>query len=281
MATQLCGIIQLVRPKQWVKNAFVWAPLLFVGAFLNLAAVIKTLEAFLIFCIAASMVYIINDFKDIEKDKRHPKKSKTRPLASGAASKKSAVFLFLFLSFLLVVGYFALPSIFPAVAIYLALNLAYSFYLKHQPVWDIFCVAFGFVLRVWAGALALNVQLSEWMLITTLCLALFLVSVKRRQELKEQGTQSRAALAKYSVSLIDRYAEMSATGALLFYSLFVISQKPALAITIPLVLFGLFRYWYVMEIKNLGESPTDALFSDWQLPFVVVVWGIFCAVALL
>ena len=281
MATQLSGIIQLVRPKQWVKNAFVWAPLLFIGAFLNATAVLKTFEAFLIFCIAASMVYIINDFKDIEKDKRHPKKSKTRPLASGAVSKKSAVILFLFLSFLLVFGYFLVPSVFPAIAIYLALNLAYSFYLKHQPVWDIFCVAFGFVLRVWAGALALNVQLSEWMLITTLCLALFLVSVKRRQELKEQGTQSRAALAKYSVALIDRYAEMSATGALLFYSLFVISQKPALAITIPLVLFGLFRYWYVMEIKNLGESPTDALFSDWQLPFVVIVWGIFCAIALL
>ncbi len=274
------GIIQLLRPKQWVKNVFVFAPLLFVGAFTNWRAFSTVSGAFFLFCWASSIVYVLNDWHDIEKDRLHPKKSQTRPLASGVLQKKHALTVACVLLLGLFLGYFFLPQIFPALCLYLGLNLAYTLYLKHQPVWDIFTVALGFVLRVWAGALALEVQLSDWMLITTLCLALFLVSVKRRQELKDQGAQSRALLEKYSLPLIDRYAEMSATGALLFYSLFVISQKPALALSIPLVLFGLFRYWYVMEIKNLGESPTDALFSDWQLPFVVLAWVVFCAFVL-
>ncbi len=277
----LRAIIQLLRPKQWVKNAFVLAPFLFVGDFAHIDVFFNAILACGLFCLASSMVYVLNDWHDIERDKLHPKKSKTRPLASGALNKKHALFVLCVLSVLLAWGYVFLPQMFVAVGLYLALNGAYSLYLKHQPVWDIFTVALGFVLRVWAGALALNVVLSDWMFITTLCLALFLVSVKRRQELKEQGSQSRAILEKYSLPLIDRYAEMSATGALLFYSLFVLSQKPNLALSIPLVLFGLFRYWYVMEIKNLGESPTDALFSDWQLPFVVLLWVIFCAFQLL
>lgn len=277
----LRAIIQLLRPKQWVKNAFVLAPFLFVGDFVHIDVFFNAVLACGLFCLASSMVYVLNDWHDIERDKLHPKKSKTRPLASGALNKKHALFVLCVLSVLLAWGYVFLPQMFVAVGLYLALNGAYSLYLKHQPVWDIFTVALGFVLRVWAGALALNVVLSDWMFITTLCLALFLVSVKRRQELKEQGSQSRAILEKYSLPLIDRYAEMSATGALLFYSLFVLSQKPNLALSIPLVLFGLFRYWYVMEIKNLGESPTDALFSDWQLPFVVLLWVIFCAFQLL
>lgn len=270
------GIIQLLRVKQWVKNVFVLAPLVFAGMLVNFDSLMRALLAFILFSLSSSVVYILNDWNDIERDRLHPKKSKTRPLASGVLLKKHAVLLLGVLCLGLVAGYMVLPEVFAAIGIYLCLNGAYSLYLKHQPVWDIFTVALGFVLRVWAGALALDVVLSDWMLITTLCLALFLVSVKRRQELKEQGSQSRAILEKYSLPLIDRYAEMAASSALLFYSLFVISQKPELALSIPLVLFGLFRYWYVMEIKHLGESPTDALFSDWQLPFVVILWAAFC-----
>lgn len=157
------------------------------------------------------------------------------------------------------------------------LNLAYSFRLKHQPVLDIFTIAIGFVLRVYAGAVALDVPVSEWMFVTTLCLALYLAAVKRRQEISQSGSQGRKVLGAYSVALIDRYAEMSATGALVFYSMFVMEARPELVITVPLVLFGLFRYWYVVEALEGGESPTDALLSDWQLLATVALWVGACA----
>jgi 4-hydroxybenzoate polyprenyltransferase len=152
--------------------------------------------------------------------------------------------------------------------------------LKHQPVLDIFTIAIGFVLRVYAGAVALTVPVSNWMFVTTLCLALYLAAVKRRQELSQSGTEGRKVLEKYSVSLVDRYAEMSAMGALVFYSMFVMSAKPELVITVPLVLFGLFRYWYVVEVLDAGESPTDALIADWQLLLTVVLWMASCIWAL-
>jgi 4-hydroxybenzoate polyprenyltransferase len=163
---------------------------------------------------------------------------------------------------------------------YLLLNVAYTFVLKHEPVVDIFIIAIGFVLRVYAGGTALDVPISSWMFITALCLALYLAAVKRRQELSLNGSEGRHVLEKYSVALVDRYAEMSATGALIFYSMFVMSAHPEMIITVPLVLFGLFRYWYLVEQLDGGESPTDALVSDWQLMATVVAWGIACAVAI-
>lgn len=172
------------------------------------------------------------------------------------------------------------PKVVLVIGAYLTLNLAYTFVLKHQPVVDVFTIAIGFVLRVYAGAMALEVPVSYWMFITTLCLALYLTAVKRRQELSQSGTESRKVLEKYSVSLVDRYAEMAATGALLFYSLFVVSAKPELAITVPLVLFGLFCYWFVVEALDGGESPTNALFADWQLLLTVVLWVTACGGAL-
>lgn len=165
------------------------------------------------------------------------------------------------------------------IAAYLLLNLAYTFVLKHQPVVDIFTIAIGFVLRVYAGAMALAVPVSSWMFVTTLCLALYLAAVKRRQELSQSGSEGRQVLEKYSLGLIDRYAEMAATGALVFYSMFVMSSRPELVATVPLVLFGLFRYWYVVE-QGGGESPTDALLADWQLLVCVLLWVAVCAWAL-
>lgn len=173
-----------------------------------------------------------------------------------------------------------MPKVVLVILAYLILNLAYSFFLKHEPVIDIFTIALGFVLRVIAGSMALELKVSAWMCITTLCLALYLAAIKRRQELAHSGFDSRTVLKKYSVQLVDRYAEMSATGALLFYSIFVMSTRPELAITIPLVLFGLFRYWYVVDAQNGGESPTDVLFVDWQLVAVILLWIGACIYAL-
>jgi 4-hydroxybenzoate polyprenyltransferase len=181
---------------------------------------------------------------------------------------------------LLVAGSFMAPRVMAVIAAYLLLNVAYSFVLKYQPVIDIFTIALGFVLRVYAGAIALSVPLSSWMFVTTLCLALYLAAVKRKQELAQSGTDGRKVLEKYSIPLVERYAEMSATGALVFYSLFVMSAKPTMVITVPLVLFGLFRYWYVVEELEGGESPTDALLSDGPLLLTVILWVAACGWAL-
>lgn len=274
------GLIKLMRPHQWVKNGFVLAPLMFTGEFLNPLAIEQALWATVLFCLASSATYVVNDLKDIERDRRHPKKSKSRPLAAGIVSVPQAITLLVGLYALLLAGGWFAPRALPVIFGYLLLNLAYTFALKHQPVVDIFTIALGFVLRVYAGAVALAVPLSGWMFVTTLCLALYLAAVKRRQELMQSGSEGRRVLEKYSVALVDRYAEMSATGALVFYSLFVTSARPQMVLTVPLVLFGLFRYWFVVEQEEAGESPTDALLADWQLMLTVLLWVVACTWAM-
>ena len=275
--TSLTGLILLMRPKQWVKNSFVLAPLVFSSEFLDSSAINHALLATLLFCLASSATYIINDIHDIEQDRLHPKKSKSRPLAAGTINLTMALVLLSMLYGVLIWGWFISPKVIVVIIAYMVLNIAYTFVLKHQPVIDIFTIAIGFVLRVYAGAVALTMPVSDWMFVTTLCLALYLAAVKRRQELSQNGSDGRKVLTKYSVGLVDRYAEMSATGALVFYSLFVMSTRPQLVITIPLVLFGLFRYWYIVEENEGGESPTDALLSDWQLLICVAFWLAACA----
>lgn len=269
---RLLGLLRLLRPRQWVKNSFVLAPLVFAGKFMDWYAIQQALLAMALFCVASSAVYIVNDIKDMERDRCHPKKSKTRPLAAGIVSVPAALGLLAALYGLLVGGWFLQPSVVLVIFGYVVLNLAYSYALKYQPVLDIFTVAFGFVLRVYAGAQSLAVPVSSWMFVTTFCLALYLAAIKRRQELAQRGSEGREVLERYTVALVDRYAEMAATGALVFYSMFVMSAQPDLVITVPVVLFGLFRYWYVVEKLNGGESPTDALLSDGPLLATVAVW---------
>lgn len=265
-------ILRLMRPKQWVKNAFVLAPLLFSGLFTSPEAIQSATAAFVIFCLASSATYVLNDYSDIENDKKHPVKSKTRPLASGEVSKGAARLLMVALYAIVVASTFFYPKVVVVVVSYLLLNVAYTFYLKHQPVLDIFTIATGFVLRVLAGAVSLSVPLSSWMFITTLSLALYLAAIKRRQELVKSGASARDVLKNYSLNLIDKYAEMSATCAILFYSLFVMSDRPDMVFTIPFVLFGLYRYWFIVEMEDSGESPTDALFNDRILQLTIVGW---------
>jgi 4-hydroxybenzoate polyprenyltransferase len=191
-------------------------------------------------------------------------------------SVAAALFLLMLLYLVLIAGWFVSPTVVNVIFGYLVLNIAYTFILKHKPVVDIFTIALGFVLRVLAGAVALSVPVSGWMFVTTLCLALYLAAVKRSQELSQRGSEGRSVLKKYSKPLVDRYAEMSATCALVFYSMFVMASRQELIITVPLVLFGLFRYWYVVEVLDGGESPTDALLSDKLLLLTVVLWGVAC-----
>jgi decaprenyl-phosphate phosphoribosyltransferase len=270
------AIVRLLRPRQWVKNTFVLAPLIFSGEVRHPSAVVQSLLAMALFCVASSATYVFNDIIDREADAQHPVKSRTRPIASGEVSTTQAIALFALLISIVLAGLAWSPPTTAVVVFYVALNLAYSLKLKHVAVVDIFVLAAGFVLRVYAGAVVLNVPLSSWMMVTTLSLALYLAAVKRRDELINSGGAGRSVLKRYSVRLLDRYSEMAALSAVIFYGLFVVTIQPKLNVTLPLVLFGMFRYWYVVEDGTRGESPTDAVWSDWPLMLTVVAWAAVC-----
>jgi 4-hydroxybenzoate polyprenyltransferase len=175
--TQASGLVRLLRPRQWIKNGFVLAPLLFSGAFLLRASVVDAIAAVLLFCVGASAAYIVNDLHDVERDRLHPRKSHTRPLASGTVTPSAALVVLGVLYAVLAAAWFAMPAVVNVIAAYVALNLAYTFVLKHQPEIDIFVVALGFVLRVYAGGMAVGVPVSSWLFIPTVSLALYLAAV--------------------------------------------------------------------------------------------------------
>ena len=276
----LAATLALLRPREWSKNVFVLAPLVFAGAFHRMDALRDVGMAFVLFCIAASAVYIVNDLHDIAEDRAHPVKARKRPLAAGDLSPRTAITILVLLYGLLALGALVLPQTGVIVVGYVLLNVAHTYLLKLQPVVDIFSIAIGFMLRVYAGAEAISVPVSSWMFVTTLCLALYLASIKRRQELNWAGGTGRAVLQHYTAPLLERFAQTAATGALIFYSLFVMSTRPQLVITIPFVLFGLFRYQWLVEVRHAGESPAEALLGDWQLMLTVVFWLGICAWAI-
>lgn len=264
--------LQLMRPKQWIKNFFVFAPLIFSGQFLQPGPVMKALVAFGLFTAASSATYIINDLHDIEKDRAHPRKRFKRPLAAGAVTPGTAKIMAAVLIAVVLSGFYFQPATTTVIAGYQILNVLYSWKLKHTAVVEIFTLASGFVLRVYAGAYAIDVPVSAWMMITTLCLALYLAIIKRRQELTEHGSGSRKVLGAYTIPLLDQYAMTSSIGAIVFFSLFVVQHNQKLAMTVPLVLFGFFRYQYLVHRTGQGESPTDVLWQDMPLAGVVLAW---------
>jgi 4-hydroxybenzoate polyprenyltransferase len=268
--------LALLRPAQWIKNGFVLAPLIFSRSFLDGGAVVRALAAFAVFCAASSAGYVINDLVDRERDRQHPLKRTQRPIAAGHVSPRGATLVVaLLLPLALIAAWLLSLQFLAAVATYLAVSIAYSVRLKDLPIVDLFAIAVGFVLRVWGGAVALPVALSVWMFITALSLALYLAATKRRQELLSSGTavDFRAVLQHYTVRLMDYYSEIAAVATFVFYSLYIANVRPQLALTIPVVLFGLFRYRYLMELDSGGHvSPTDALLRDPQLIACAVVW---------
>ena len=269
-------LVRLLRPRQWVKNAFVFAPLIFSGSFREPRAVVSTVLAFVLFCVAASTAYIFNDIVDASADAAHPVKSRTRPIAAGEVPIGWARAMCVVGVAIVLAAFAWSPSTATVALIYVVLNIAYSLRLKQIPVVDIFVLAAGFVLRVFAGAAAIPVPVSSWMLVTTLSLALYLAVIKRRQELISSGSASRAVLQSYTVPLLDRYAETAALSAIVFYGLFAVTVRPRLNVTMPFVLFGLFRYWYLAESSGGGETPTELVAGDWQHNLTVVAWALVC-----
>ena len=283
------ALLAAMRPKHWTKNVFVFAPLVFAGALSEPAAVGRTIAAAAVFCALASAVYLLNDVADLEADRLHPKK-RLRPIASGEISPGLAASVALLLAAGALGGGWALGPAFCAVAfLYFAQNLAYSFALKRIVVLDVMIVASGFLLRAWGGALAIDVAISQWLVLCTGLIALFLGFVKRRQEIAALGgeTAQRPILREYSLPFLDQMIAIVTASTVLAYALYAFSPEVAtklgtrhLGLTIPFVLYGIFRYLYLVYQRGEGENPTAVVLSDLPFGVNVVLWGVSVVVAL-
>jgi 4-hydroxybenzoate polyprenyltransferase len=281
--------VRLMRIKHWVKDVFIFAPLIFSLNFYKASLIGRTLLMCAAFCLAASTVYIFNDVIDRDRDRLHPKK-KFRPIASGAVPVKTALVLaaVLFSSSVAVSWTLGLSAIVVVLA-YVGMNVAYSLLLKNQTFIDVMVIATGFLLRVVAGSVAINVELSRWMLLTTFFLSLFLGFGKRRKEMlvTAGSTQHRVVFQDYSVDLLNCLIIMSASLTIITYSLYVVTSKPMTALgsdkfiaTIPFVVFGVFRYLFLIFKQNNGGDPADILLKDRVMIVDIVLW-VFTIFALL
>jgi 4-hydroxybenzoate polyprenyltransferase len=275
-------LLKSIRPQQWMKNLFIFAPLIFSENIFNLPMFLQTLMAFAAFCLLSGALYILNDLKDIEEDRRHPIKS-LRPLASGKLKKSQAVVAFFVLSFISLLLAFAVNTEFLYVAlVYFVIQLAYSFYLKHVVILDVFIVASGFFLRVIAGAVAIQVYISPWLLICTTLLALFLALSKRRHEiilLDKEAVNHRPILKEYSPYLMDQMISVVTASTVIAYCLYTISDETItkfgtnkLILTVPFVLYGIFRYLYLIHQKAEGGTPEALILKDRPLLFDIFLW---------
>jgi 4-hydroxybenzoate polyprenyltransferase len=283
-------LIKLIRPKQWIKNFFVFAPLLFSRHIFDLPYLLPSLAAFFIFSLASSAVYIINDIMDVESDRAHPKK-KYRPIASGEISVKQALIFLVLLVIIIIAGLLFLKPIFGVVIVlYFITNLLYSLKVKSIVLLDVFFISFGFMLRVLGGAAAISVPISSWMILTTIFISLFLAISKRRGELSQVINQDniekqRKVLKEYSVEFADQLNTIAAAGTIISYALYTVSDKTVntfgtdkLIYTTPFVIYGIFRYMYLMHQKNLGESPTGIVTKDLPIILGVLGWFMFSIV---
>jgi 4-hydroxybenzoate polyprenyltransferase len=289
MSNQLQDIVKTMRPKQWLKNVFVFAGLVFDRQLLSLTSFLLTLAAAFLFCLASSMIYIINDLVDIEFDRQHPIK-KYRPLASGALSQRSAVIA------LVVLGLITFPAAFFLhtalgwiIAAYFILMLAYSLWLKHIALIDVMIIAAGFVLRVAAGVMIIETErFSPWLVVATVFLALFIGLGKRRSEIELLNTQApshRRVLNGYTLELLDQLLTIVLSATLMTYCLYTFSTTNTpdsyhMMFTIPFVIYGLFRYLYLVRIENSGGTPEDIVVSDRPMQAAILLWGITVVVIL-
>ncbi|MGB9696902.1 MAG: decaprenyl-phosphate phosphoribosyltransferase [Ignavibacteria bacterium] len=280
---KLNSYITLIRPKQWIKNFFIFAPAFFAGSLSEPKILKLTVIAFVAFCLLSSSVYVINDIFDVEADRIHPRK-KFRPLATGEISITAAIVLTISMLILALLLTTQLNLSFGLITItYLLINLLYSFKVKHIVILDVFFISLGFVLRIEAGATAIGVSVSSWMMLTTIFLSLFLAISKRRAELtsNEPGNLDiqRKVLSHYDVTFADQMNTLAATGTVICYALYTVSEKAistfhseSLIYTTPFVVYGMFRYLYLLHKKNLGESPELVVTKDISLIINVFLW---------
>ncbi|MEK7264175.1 MAG: decaprenyl-phosphate phosphoribosyltransferase [Bacteroidota bacterium] len=275
-------ILISMRLPQWIKNFFLFAAILFAGHLGNINDILLVLKGFFIFSITSSGVYLLNDIADAKNDRIHPVK-KYRPIASGELSALNALLAALVLFGIGISFAFYLHTQFAGICLlYISLNILYSNYTKHFVILDVMSIATGFVLRVVAGAMLINVPTSVWLLICTFLLSLFLGFVKRRHEittLNMSAENHRKVLEQYSVPFLDQMVGIVTACTVIAYSLYTISEETVrkfqtthLIYTIPFVLFGIFRYLYLVHKQDFGGNPTKVIFSDYQLFLNIVLW---------
>jgi 4-hydroxybenzoate polyprenyltransferase len=288
----LMGIFRTMRPKQWTKNVlFVFPALIFDGQLTHIDAFLRVVIACILLILMSGTVYLINDIVDIEKDKLHPKK-KFRPIPSGILPLRLAIIVAIVLPALTLLFAFVWDwSLAIVLALYLVIQIGYSFYFKHIPILDVMVVTSGFILRVLAGVVVIDVKnFSPWLYACTGLLALFLVVGKRRQELVTLGENAkltRPIFEHYNLPLLDEMLRMVMTSTFLAYLLYTIEVNvtkianinPAL-LTVPPVLYGLFRYMYLIHIKGEGSAPDEVLLTDRPLQVAILMWGLIVIVLL-
>jgi len=281
--------IRLMRLKHWVKDVFVLAPLIFSLSFDKPTCILKTALMCLVFGLASSVVYIINDIIDRNNDRHHPKK-RNRPIAGGQISVQHALVLAVVLV-VFALGFSLSLNLASMVVIisYIGINIAYSLYLKKQAFIEVMIIAAGFLLRIIAGAVVIDVPLSRWMLLTTFFLALFLGFGKRRKEMiaVTNCAEHRSVLEQYSVELLNCLIIISASLTIITYSLYVVISQNVERLgsngfitTIPLVVFGVFRYLYLVYRENAGGDPAELLLRDRPLIADIVLWMITVSILL-
>lgn len=272
-------LIKQLRPKQWTKNLLIFAAPLFSFETINFSSFLDTLIGFFLLSFVSGCVYIANDYADREADRNHPVK-KYRPMASGALPPKLAiVFGALLLIVSLAVAYLVNPLFTVLLLLYFAMNVAYSFRLKHVVIIDIMIIAAGFVLRAIAGGLVIHVPFTPWFLLCTMLLSLFLAIGKRRHELhllKNDKGSHRKVLEQYSFDLLDQMSSIVTTATIISYSLFTFTSGRTVHLmwTVPIVIYGMFRYLYLIHIEKKGGAPDRILFEDYHIMFTVISYVI-------
>lgn len=283
------ALVRTMRPRQWVKNVFVFAPLVFDEKLLQPLPLARTILGFLILCLLSGAVYVFNDLQDLEKDRQHPRKRR-RPLPAGELDPRIAWGAAFVLPAALAYPAFTLDPFFAVIAyVYWGLNLAYSLWLKHRVILDVLTLASGYVLRVAAGVPLVRVErFSPWLYLCTLLLALFIGFAKRRQEillLGENARNHRAILGEYTVRFLDEMMGVVMAATIVAYSLYTFSapnlpSNHAMMLTIPFVLYGVFRYLYLIHVRGETAPPDELVLRDRPLLLTVILWGMAAIVIL-
>ncbi|MBI2330831.1 MAG: decaprenyl-phosphate phosphoribosyltransferase [Chloroflexi bacterium] len=279
----LTALFKTMRPRQWTKNVFIFAALVFDKQLFIVDSFLRTLAGFALFCLISSSVYIFNDLADVEADRQHPEK-KNRPIASGKLPVNVAwVAGILIVAVTIVLAYLLAPAFSAVVAGYFVLNLAYSKWLKHIPILDVLIISAGFVLRVGAGVTLIAVErFSPWLYIVMSLLSLFLGFGKRRAELAllAHGAGShRKVLDGYTLPLLDQYIMIVSGTTIVAYSLYTFSapnvpENHSMMLTIPFVVYTIFRYLYLIEVEHAGGTPEEILLSDRPFQIAMFLWAI-------
>jgi 4-hydroxybenzoate polyprenyltransferase len=279
----ILGLLKTLRPKQWTKNGFIFAALIFDLKLFEYEPLIRTALGFILLCLISGVVYLINDLVDIEKDRQHPYK-KNRPLPSGQVPVKTALVTAIILPLIGLPLSFLLHPIFGVIITsYLLLQVAYSLFLKNLVIVDVLTIAAGFVLRVASGVILVEAErFSPWLYVFTILLALFLGLGKRRQEivlLKNKAVNSRSILNEYNLPFLDAMMSIVTTGTIITYAFYTFSapnlpDNHLMMLTIPYVIYGIFRYLYVIHVQGNGGAPDEVLLTDNPLQINIILFGV-------